>query len=98
MALELTNKIWMWDWVAFFVPYMSDKGVKKLLPASKHSEWAGAVDMTTGKNSNSPKRKYKPQEKSTHHRHLPAKTLTDMPYLLCNLTETGTASHLCFLI
>ncbi len=49
MALELTNKIWMWDWVAFFVPYMSDKGVKKLLPASKHSEWAGAVDMTTGK-------------------------------------------------
>ena len=28
---------------------MSDKGVKKLLPASKHSEWAGAVDMTTGK-------------------------------------------------
>ncbi len=49
MALALTNKIWVWEWVEFFVPYMTDKGVEKLLPASRNSEWAGAVDMVTGK-------------------------------------------------
>lgn len=49
MALALTNKIWVWDWVAFFVPYMSDDGVKSIIPASKKSEWAGSVDYTTGK-------------------------------------------------
>lgn len=49
MALALTNKIWVWEWVEFFVPYMTDKGAEKLLPASRNSEWAGAVDMTTGK-------------------------------------------------
>ena len=49
MALALTKKIWMWDWVAFYVPYMSDAGVKKLLPASKQADWAGSVDYTNGK-------------------------------------------------
>ncbi|RKI31351.1 hypothetical protein D7V82_00070 [bacterium 1xD8-6] len=49
MALALTDKIWVWDWVAFFVPYMSDDGVKSIIPASKKSEWAGSVDYTTGK-------------------------------------------------
>ncbi len=49
MALALTNKTWMWEWVKFFVPYMTEKGVKKLIPASRNSEWAGAVNMETGK-------------------------------------------------
>lgn len=49
MALALTNKTWVWEWVKFFVPHMTEKGVKKLIPASRNSEWAGAVDMTTGK-------------------------------------------------
>lgn len=49
MALALTKKVWIWDWVAFYVPYMSDAGVKKLLPASKQADWAGSVDFTTGK-------------------------------------------------
>jgi len=49
MALALTNKTWMWEWVKFFVPYMTEQGVKKLIPASRNSEWAGAVDMETGK-------------------------------------------------
>ena len=49
MALALTNKTWVWEWVKFFVPHMTAKGVKKLIPASRNSEWAGAVDMTTGK-------------------------------------------------
>ena len=71
MALELTNKIWMWDWVAFFVPYMSDKGVKKLLPASKHSEWAGAVDMTTGK-----KLKFTPKNLHAARKQYASQTLT----------------------
>ena len=39
----------MWEWVKFFVPYMTEKGVKKLIPASRNSEWAGAVNMETGK-------------------------------------------------
>ncbi len=49
MALALTNKIWVWEWVEFFVPYMTDDGAKKLVSASLNSEWAGSVDMTTGK-------------------------------------------------
>lgn len=49
MALALTNKIWVWDWVAFFVPYMSAEGVDSLLPAAESSEWAGYVDWNTGK-------------------------------------------------
>lgn len=49
MALALTRKIWVWDWVKFFVPYMSPQGLKKLLPVSRKAEWAGSVDMTTGK-------------------------------------------------
>lgn len=49
MALTLTDKVWVWDWVAFFVPYMSEDGVKEIIPASKKSEWAGSVDYTTGK-------------------------------------------------
>ncbi len=49
MALALTNKIWVWEWVEFFVPYMSKEGAKQLVSASKHAEWAGAVDQTTGK-------------------------------------------------
>lgn len=49
MALALTKTIWVWDWIAFYVPYMSDAGVKKLLPASKQADWAGSVDFTTGK-------------------------------------------------
>jgi len=49
MALALTDKTWVWEWVAFFVPYMSEDGVDKLIPASKNSEWAGSIDYTTGK-------------------------------------------------
>ena len=49
MALALTKKIWIWDWVAFYVPYMSDAGIKKLIPASRQADWAGSVDFTTGK-------------------------------------------------
>lgn len=49
MALALTNKIWVWDWVEFFVPYMTQEGAEKLVSASKHSEWAGYVDQTSGK-------------------------------------------------
>lgn len=49
MALALTNKTWVWEWVAYFVPYMTDAGAKKLVSASRNSEWAGSVDMTTGK-------------------------------------------------
>lgn len=49
MALALTKKIWVWEWVEFFVPYMTEGGVKKLIPASRKADWAGAVDMTTGK-------------------------------------------------
>lgn len=49
MALALTHKTWVWDWVEFYVPYMSAKGAKKLISASQQSEWAGSVDMTTGK-------------------------------------------------
>ena len=49
MALALTNKTWVWEWVEFFVPYMTDAGAKKLVSASRDSEWAGFVDMTTGK-------------------------------------------------
>lgn len=48
MALALTNKIWVWDWVAFFVPYMSQEGVEKILPAAQSAEWAGQTDWTTG--------------------------------------------------
>lgn len=47
MALALTNKIWVWEWVAFFVPYMSEEGVGKLAPASETSEWAGVMDYST---------------------------------------------------
>lgn len=71
MALALTDKIWVWDWVAFFVPYMSKKGVKKLLPASEHSEWAGEVDMTTGKKLKFTKKKIKAARKDKE-----AQTLT----------------------
>lgn len=49
MALALTNKTWVWDWVKFYVPHMSAKGVKKLIPASRNSEWAGDIDWTTGR-------------------------------------------------
>ncbi len=64
MALALTDKMWVWDWVAFFVPYMSKKGVKKLLPASKASEWAGEIDMTTGKKLKFTKKKIKAARKN----------------------------------
>lgn len=49
MALALTNQIWVWDWIEFFVPYMSEPGAKKLIQASRDAKWAGSVDMTTGK-------------------------------------------------
>lgn len=49
MALALTKKIWVWEWVEFFVPYMTEGGVKKLIPALRKADWAGVVDMTTGK-------------------------------------------------
>lgn len=49
MALALTNQIWVWDWIEFFVPYMSESGAKKLIQASRDAKWAGSVDMTTGK-------------------------------------------------
>ncbi len=71
MALALTDKIWVWDWVAFFVPYMTEDGVKQLVPASKKSEWAGSVDYTTGKKIKFTKkqvnaaRKEKPKKKLT---------------------------------
>lgn len=68
MALTLIDKSWMWEWVEFYVPYMSEKGVKKLIPASQSAEWAGSVDMTTGKEIKLTKkqinkaRKHKPSE------------------------------------
>lgn len=64
MALALTDKMWVWDWVAFFVPYMSKKGVKKLLPASKDSEWAKEIDMTTGKKLKFTKKQIKAARKN----------------------------------
>ncbi len=71
MALALTDKIWVWDWVAFFVPYMSKKGVKKLLPASKQSEWAGWTDMETGK-----KLAFTKKQINAARKHKPAQALT----------------------
>lgn len=71
MALELTNKIWVWDWIKFFVPYMSEKGVKKLIPASRNSEWAGFIDMTTGK-----KMKFTKKQVNTARKKKPSKSLT----------------------
>lgn len=47
MALALTDKIWVWDWVAFFVPYMSEEGVSQIIPTSENSQWAGSLDYTT---------------------------------------------------
>lgn len=64
MALALTNKIWVWDWVSFFVPYMSKDGVEKIIPASKKSEWAGSVDYTTGKKIKFTKKQVKAARKS----------------------------------
>ncbi len=71
MALELTNKIWVWDWIEFFVPYMSEKGVKKLIPASRNAQWAGSVDMTTGK-----KLKFTKKQINTARKHKPSTSLT----------------------
>ncbi len=71
MALALTHQTWVWEWVAFFVPYMSKKGVKKLLPASKNSEWAGSVDMATGK-----KLKFTKKKINAARKHKPAPALT----------------------
>lgn len=65
MALALINKIWVWDWVAFFVPYMSDDGIDQLLPASKHAEWAGWTDQTTGKKLKITKKQIRSARKST---------------------------------
>ena len=71
MALALIDKSWMWEWVEFYVPYMSEKGAKKLIPASQSAEWAGSVDMTTGKEIKLTKkqinkaRKHKPSEPLT---------------------------------
>lgn len=71
MALALTHQIWVWDWIAFFVPYMSDEGVKQLLPASKNSEWAGSKDMTTGK-----KLKFTKKQINTARKYEPSQALT----------------------
>lgn len=49
MALNLTKQIWVWEWIEFFVPYMTDEGVSQLIPAAKASHWAEDRDMTTGK-------------------------------------------------
>ena len=64
MALALTRKIWVWDWVKFFVPYMSPQGLKKLLPVSREAEWAGSVDMTTGKKIKFTKKQIKSARKN----------------------------------
>lgn len=47
MALALTNKMWVWDWVAYFVPYMSENGLEQIVSTSKSAEWAGALDYST---------------------------------------------------
>lgn len=71
MALALTNKIWVWEWVEFFVPYMSQNGADKLVSASKHSEWAGYVDQTSGK-----KLKFTKKQVSAARKHKPSEPLT----------------------
>ena len=71
MALALTNKIWVWEWVEFFVPYMSQNGADKLVSASKHSEWAGYVDQTSGK-----KLKFTKKQVSAARKHKPSELLT----------------------
>lgn len=47
MALALTEKIWVWEWVEFFVPYMSEKGVGQILPTAEAAQWAGWKDSVT---------------------------------------------------
>lgn len=49
MALELTNRIWVWEWVEFFVPYMSEDGVNQIISTSISSKWADFVKSVTGK-------------------------------------------------
>lgn len=71
MALALTDKIWVWDWIEFFVPYMSEKGVQKLIPASRNASWAGSVDMTTGK-----KIKFTKKQINAARKHKPSGSLT----------------------
>lgn len=71
MALALTDKVWVWEWIEFYVPYMSEKGVKKLIPASRNAQWAGFVDMTTGK-----KIKFTKKKINAARKHKPSKSLT----------------------
>lgn len=82
MALALTNKTWVWDWVSFFVPYMSEKGVKELLPASKNSEWAGSTDMTTGKKLKFTKKQIRAARKSKPSQSLTCKDIDSHALLI----------------
>lgn len=92
MALALTNKTWVWEWVAFFVPYMSPKGVKKLLPASKKSEWAGVRDMTTGKKIKFTKKKINAARKMKPSRSLTRKDIDG--HALIIMQSTGNWSYI----
>lgn len=82
MALALTNKTWVWDWVSFFVPYMSETGVKELLPASKNSEWAGSTDMTTGKKLKFTKKQIRAARKSKPSQSLTCKDIDSHALLI----------------
>lgn len=71
IALALIDKIWVWEWIEFFVPYMSEKGTKKIIPASQNAGWAGSVDMTTGK-----KIKFTKKQINAARKHKPSSHLT----------------------
>lgn len=96
MALELTNKTWMWEWVKFFVPYMTNKGVKKLIPASRNSEWAGSVDMETGKKIKFTKKKINAARKKKSSHALTSGELDTHALLI--MQSTGNWEYISFML
>lgn len=40
IALEFVEKTWTWEWISFFVPYMSKDAINKIIPTSKSAYWA----------------------------------------------------------